>query len=102
MKDIVPIIISVASLLVCFGGLLFTAFSFKRTAFKDNGETVTQRATMSADIRYIRSSVDEIKVENRVIQKDVGELKTKVARIDESVTRAHQRIDDVRKEIANE
>lgn len=101
-EKLIPIIISVASLLVCFGGLLFTAFSFRRTAFKDSGETVMQRATMTADIKYIRAGVEEIKVDNKVIQKDVGELKTKVAQIDEAVTSAHRRIDDIRKELSNE
>ena len=93
---------TIISLALSSAALLFTAFSFRRTAFKDNGETATQRANLAADVRYIRTSVDEIKVENRVIQKDVSELKSRVATIEAAVDSAHKRIDDMRKEHEHE
>lgn len=52
---------------------------------------------MTADIKYIRTSVDDIKVDNRVIKENIGELQTKVARVEQSVEAAHQRIDDLKK-----
>ena len=61
---------------------------------KDTKEEAEQRAAMTADMKYIRSSIDEIKVDNRVIQKDVGDLKIKVTEIDQSVKSAHKRLDD--------
>ena len=93
---------TIVSLALSGAALLFTAFSFRRTAFKDNGETATQRANLTADVRYIRTSVDEIKVENRIIQKDVSELKSRVATIEAAVDSAHKRIDDMRKEYEHE
>ena len=50
---------------------------------------------MTADIKYIRDSVDDIKVDNRVIKENIGELQTKVARVEQSVELAHKRIDDL-------
>jgi peptidoglycan hydrolase CwlO-like protein len=50
---------------------------------------------MTADVRYIRQSIDEIKLENRAIQKDVTDLKTKVVEVEASVKSAHKRLDDM-------
>lgn len=75
--------------------LIFTALTFKRNAEKDTSETAAERATMTADIRYIRSSIDDIKLDNKSIQQDVGDLKTKVVEIEASVKSAHKRLDDL-------
>lgn len=74
--------------------LVFTAMSFRRVASRDTAENATERATMSADIKYIRTSIDDIKVDNRVIKSDISDLQTKVARVEQSVENAHKRIDD--------
>ena len=49
--------------------LIFTALTFKKNADKDTGATAAERATMNANISYIRSSIDEIKLDNKTIQK---------------------------------
>ena len=87
---------TIISLVIAGAALLFTAWNTRRTANKDNSETATERATMTADIKYIRDSVDDIKVDNRVIKADVGALQTKVAVIEQSVESAHRRIDDLK------
>lgn len=87
---------TIISLSVAVAALLFTAFSYRRTQNKDTSESASERATMSADIKYIRTSIDDIKVDNRVIKADIGELQTKVARVEQSVENAHKRIDDLK------
>ena len=77
--------------------LIFTVLSFKRLANKDTEDNASERATMSADIKYIRTSIDDIKVDNRVIKQDLTSLQTKVARVEQSVESDHQRIDDLKK-----
>ena len=88
---------TIISLVIAFGALLFTAMSFRRTSNKDTSESASERATMTADIKYIRTSIDDIKVDNRVIKEDIGALQTKVARVEQSVENAHKRIDDMKK-----
>ena len=88
-KTIIPLVISACA-------LLFTAFSYRRSAFHDSANTVEQRATMTADIRYIRTSIDEIKLENRAIRNDLDELKSKVVEIEASAKSAHKRLDDMK------
>lgn len=64
---------------------------------KSTSESAAERASLSADVKYIRGSIDEIKVDSRVMQRDVGDLKIKVTEIEQNVKHAHQRIDDIQK-----
>ena len=62
---------------------------------KDSDKEIEQRATMTADLKYIRDGLDTIKVDNRTIQRDVGDLKVKVIEIEAGVKSAHKRLDDM-------
>ena len=88
---------TIISLVLAFCALLFTALSFRRTQNQDTTASATERATMTANIQYIRQSIDEIKLDNRAIKKDLDDLKTKVVAIDASTKSAHKRIDDMQK-----
>lgn len=86
---------TVISLVIAFCALLFTALSFRRTANHDTSDTATERATMTADIRYIRTSVDEIKLDNKAMRADLDKLNIKVAEVEASSKSAHKRLDDL-------
>ena len=75
--------------------LVFTALSFSRVNKKDTAEDASERATMSADIKYIRTSIDDIKLDNRAIKNELSGLQKTVARVEQSVESAHKRIDDM-------
>ena len=90
-------LMSVLPLVISACALLFTAMSFRRNANHDTSAAAIERATMTADIRYIRDSIDEIKLENKSIQKDLGELTARVVEIEASTKSAHKRIDDFTK-----
>lgn len=77
--------------------LCFTAMSFRRTQDHDTSAMATERATLTADVRYIRSSIDEIKLENKSIQKDISDLTKKMVEVEADVKSAHKRIDDIMK-----
>lgn len=87
----------VLPIVIAFAALCFTALSYKRTETHDTSATATERATMTADIRYIRSSIDEIKLENRAIRSDLDDLKTKLVEVEASAKSAHKRLDDLKK-----
>ena len=88
---------TVLSIGIALAALIFTGLSFRRNANNDNAQHTTEQATMSADIRYIRSSIDEIKLENRAMKKDLDDIKVKVIAVEQSVESAHKRIDDIKK-----
>lgn len=64
---------------------------------KDTQKEAEERAAMRSDMKYIRSSVDEIRLDNKSIQKDVADLKVKVVEIEQGMKSAHKRIDDMQK-----
>ena len=86
---------TIISLVVAVAALLFTAASFKRTKFQDNTTNATERANMTADIRYIRSSVDDIKLENKSIQQDIRHMSERLVVVEQSAKSAHNRIDEL-------
>ena len=88
---------TIISLVIAFCALLFTAFSVRRTQDKDTDASAAERATMTADIKYIRASVDDIKVENRVMRQDITDLKTQLVIVEQSTKAAHKRLDDLTK-----
>lgn len=85
---------TVVSLCIAACALLFSALSYRRNSNNDNSDIVTQRATITADIRYIRASIDEIKLENRAIRTDLDEVKSKLVEVEASTKSAHKRLDD--------
>ena len=88
---------TVVSLCIAACAMLFSALSYRRNTTNDSADIVTQRATITADIRYIRQSIDEIKLENRAIRSDLDELKTKLVEVEASTKSAHRRLDDMQK-----
>lgn len=86
----IPIVLSCVMAIVAI-------ITLAKNAKKDTQDDAVQKATLAADLKYIRDGVDDIKLDNRVIKEDIGKLQTKVARIEQSVESAHQRIDDMKK-----
>ena len=86
---------TIISLVLAFCALLFTALSFRRTQNQDTTASATERATMTADIKYIRSSIDDIKLENKAIRQDVSDLKQQIIIVEQSAKSAHRRLDDI-------
>lgn len=96
MKEGVPMPTeTIISLAVAVAALLFTALSFRRTKFQDANTSAREIANMTADIRYIRSSVDDIKLEYKAIQRDISEIRERVVAVESSAKQAHNRIDEL-------
>ena len=74
---------------------IIAIITLAKNSKKDNDKEAEQRATMTSDMKYIRTSVDEIRLDNKSIQKDVGDLKIKVVEIETGLKAAHQRLDDM-------
>lgn len=78
--------------------MIISALSFRRNEEHDTEAGAAERATMNANIMYIRNAIDDIKLEYRAIKKDIDVLKTQVIRVEQSVESAHKRLDDIKKE----
>ena len=60
-----------------------------RTAAEDNGE-------LRSDIKYIKGGIEDIKVDMRVRDKEIGVLTERVTRVEESTKQAHLRINEIK------
>jgi septal ring factor EnvC (AmiA/AmiB activator) len=88
---------TIVAIVVPLLALCFTAMTFRRSEQHDTTAAATDRANLSADVRYIRSSIDEIKLENKSIQKDVSDINKKLVEVEAAAKSAHKRIDDIMK-----
>jgi predicted nucleic acid-binding Zn-ribbon protein len=75
--------------------LIVNMLSFRRNTNQDTSATAAERATLTANVNYIRQSIDEIKLENRAIQQDIVEIKARIVKAEESAKSAHKRLDDM-------
>lgn len=85
---------TIISLSVAIIALVFTALSFRRTSNKDNTGDAMERATITADLRYIRAAIDDIKLEYKSLQKDISDLRDRIVTVEQSTKSAHKRMDD--------
>lgn len=86
LDKILPIIIAALSLLVA-------ALSLRRAKEGDTSTSVRERATMAADIRYIRDAIDDIKVQYKALDQSLHDHDSRLVAVEQSCKSAHHRID---------
>lgn len=82
-----PILLSAAMLAV-------SAATFARTSRRDHNAEAAERAKMSADLSYIRLTVDDIRAEGRITRSDLKTLEGRVTKAEAAIASAHHRLDD--------
>lgn len=87
MQAWLPIMLSAAMLAVS----LLTLYRARR---RDSEEDIRCRASLAADVSYIRLSVDDIRAESRIIRRDMQAMDTRVTRVEASAASAHKRLDE--------
>ncbi|MRG87014.1 hypothetical protein [Salinibacillus xinjiangensis] len=84
------VLISILSIIVAFLG-----YSLKKT------NTVKSDASESAELKagldYIKAGVDDIRIDLRANEKQIGDLNERVTRVEESSKQAHKRLDNYEK-----
>ena len=88
----VPILISIVS--VAFAVYTGTC-NTKRNATSDIKKDAIQMATINVKLDTIGRGVDDIKIEQKTINKDIKELDDRVLKVEESTKSAHHRIDEI-------
>lgn len=85
--------------LVGVGGLLIAAMGYFLNRNNTNKKEVTENASytakMQADVSYIRSSIDEMKIESKATEKLVLSHGERITRLEESQKSMHKRLDNV-------
>lgn len=81
-------IVSVVCSIVAF-------FVGRQTAAKDDGK---HEGTMTSDLGYIKSGIDDLKAEQREQRKTNTEFIARLTAVEESAKQAHKRIDRIETE----
>lgn len=88
-ETVIPICVSAVACLIAYLG-------YKRNATKDSVADAAERAKMDTNIMYIRNSVDEIKLDNRAMRKDLDGFNTRLTIAEQSIKSAHKRLDQLK------
>lgn len=79
-------------------GVIFSIAAFfigRQTASKDAGK---HEGTMTSDLGYVKSGIDDIKAEQREQRKTNTEFIARLTAVEESAKQAHKRIDRIENE----
>lgn len=75
--------------------IIFGYAAFRRNQKKDDKDAGNERGTMLTEIGYIKSGVDDIKLEQREQRKTNAEFLERLVDCEASAKQAHKRIDGV-------
>ena len=88
------LLISLLSLGSAGLGVLISYLAFVKKNKKDAEDKGESRGFIASEIGYIKAGVDDMKREIRETRKEIGDLSTRVTRVEESCKHAHERIDE--------
>lgn len=80
-------VLAILPIIIAAVALVYNGMSFRRLASQDTSADAASQAKMSADIRYIRDSIDDIKLENRAIKKELDDVKGRLIVAEEQIKR---------------
>ena len=91
------------SVVAAISGVVIAWLTFGRNSNKEAQNRGADGAQMHADIDYIKRGVDDIRLEQKALRKDVADLDKRLVIVEQSTKSAHKRLDDIQeKERGNE
>jgi cell division protein FtsL len=87
------------ALIISVVSVVFTIYTgtsnMKRGNTADIKKDAVEMATINVKLDTIGRGVDDIKLEQKTINKDIKDLSNRVLKVEESAKSAHHRIDDI-------
>ena len=87
---------AIVSVVAAISGVIVAWLTFGRNTNKDARSSGADSASIHADIEYIKRGIDDIKLEQRSMRNDVTKIDKRLIIVEESVKRAHSRIDELK------
>lgn len=78
-------------------GAVIAVVGMLRYVKKDTQEDTRCNTTLKSDVSYIRTSVDDIRLDIKAQDRRIGDIIERVVRVEESSKSAHKRIDELEK-----
>lgn len=83
---------------VGIGGLVVAVVTLLMSRRKQNDDASRQEASMSTKLDFIGSDIKDIKADQRIIQRDINEVRDIAMHAKESADAAHRRLDRIHTE----
>ena len=77
--------------------ILFGALAFRRGQKADDKVESERLTRIESNVDYIKTTVDEIKNDQRDQRDEIGDISQRLTRVEESARQAHKRIDHLEK-----
>lgn len=84
--------------LIAVGGLLLSYLTYQFNKQKETKVDTRQDARIQAQLDYISKGVDDIRIDQKASEKQIGALGERITRVEESSKQAHKRLDNLEKE----
>ncbi|MBG9548363.1 hypothetical protein [Cytobacillus firmus] len=84
--------------LIAVSGLIISFLAYQFNRQKELKSDTREDGEIKAQLGYISKGVDDIRIELRASEKQIGALGERVTRVEESAKQAHKRIDNLEKE----
>jgi predicted nucleic acid-binding Zn-ribbon protein len=88
------ITLTVISILGTLSSISFGYLAFKRNSSTDTKQLGRESGTVISDLGYIKSSIERIEKRLDNSESKFDSISTRLARVEESVSSAHKRIDE--------
>lgn len=93
------VLISIFSFIVAGLGVLISYLTYQNKKNKNTKSDTKEGAELKAGVDYIRKGVDDIRIDLRANEKQMGALSERVTRVEESTKQAHKRVDNLREDV---
>ncbi|GGB56911.1 hypothetical protein GCM10011409_38110 [Lentibacillus populi] len=91
------ILISIASIFVAGIGVFIAYLTYQSRKSNTTKNDTKESAELKAGLDYIRKGVDDIRIDLRSNEKQMGVMGERLTRVEESSKQAHKRIDNIEK-----
>lgn len=83
--------------LIAVGGFLISYLTYQLNKQKEVKTDTAQDAQIKAQLDYIGKGVDDIRIDLKANERQIGQLGERVTRVEESAKQAHKRLDNLEK-----
>ena len=73
---------------------LLAALSLLIAVSRNRKQDISADAQVKSDLGYIKNRIDEMVIDQKAMNQNMGELNARVARCEENVRQAHKRMDE--------
>lgn len=93
----ITVLVTLVGLVGTVSGIYFGFWKAKKVHEKEAREDATKDTTLTVKLEYISKGVDEIRIDNKVRDKQMLDFTERLVAVEKSAASAHHRLDGIEK-----